>query len=275
MAEPATVSLQRPARPQIADEAADAEFRACAKQIGLDPDDAWVGGYVEYEWDIGRLYIEAFFGETRGRRVLEFGCNLGATAIVLAQLGALVSAADVGPRMVELARLNAKRYRAETIEFRLLTPGDKLPYGTNFDLITCNSVLEYVKPDELPAVLRELDRVLNPGGLLLVLGTSNRLAPREVHSKRWLSNYIPRAADRILGWRQRGIFPWSVRAHLVGYRDLVAADGGETYFDLRKKLGDSSAKLAALRVLARIGHLFGLSPGEVTPSFLQVLRKPD
>ncbi len=275
MADATTESLPPPTRPQVVDEAANAEFRSSAKRFGLDPDDFWVGRYVEYEWDVARLYIETFCGKTRGRRVLEFGCNLGATAIVLSRLGALVSAADVGPKVVELARLNAKRYRAENIEFQLLMRGDPLPYGTGFDLITCNSVLEYISPDDLPGVLQEIDRVLKPGGLLLVLGTSNRLSPKEVHSKRWLSNYIPRPLDRFLGRRQRGIFPWAVRAHLHGYRNLVAADGGERYFALRRKLGDTPAKLAALHALAKLGGLFGLSAGEVTPSFLQVLQKPD
>ena len=177
----------------------------------------------------------------------------------------MVSAADVGPRVLELARLNAKRYRAENIDFRLLVPGDPLPYGTNFDLVTCNSVLEYVKPEELGAVLRELDRVLKPGGLLLILGTSNRLAPREVHSKRWLSNYLPRSLDRVFGWRQRGIFPWSVTTHLGGYRDVIAADVGDKYFGLRRRLGDLPAKLAVLHILAKLGGVFGLSAGEVTP----------
>ena len=48
-----------PMRPMIVDEAADAAFHAAARQLGLDPDDYWVGRYVEYEWDIGRLYIDA------------------------------------------------------------------------------------------------------------------------------------------------------------------------------------------------------------------------
>jgi SAM-dependent methyltransferase len=185
-----------------------------------------------------------------------------------------VSAADVGPRVVELARLNAQRYQADNIEFKLLTRGEKLPYEPGFDLITCNSVLEYVLPEELPQVMQELDRVLKPGGLLLVLGTSNRLSPREVHSRRWLSNYLPRPVDRLLGFRQRGIFPWAVRGQLAGYRDVVAADRGEKYFDLRKRLGDPAAKLTALYALAKLGSVFGLSAGEVTPSFLQVLQKP-
>jgi SAM-dependent methyltransferase len=274
IAEPPAVSPP-PLRPQIVDAAADAAFHASARQLGLDPNDYWVGRYVEYEWDVGRLYIETFCGRTQGLRVLEFGCNLGATAIVLSRLGAQVSAADVGPRVVELARLNAQRYRAENIEFKLLTQGEKLPYDGGFDLVTCNSVLEYIQPEELPGVLQELDRVLRPGGLLLVLGTSNRLSPREVHSRRWLSNYIPRPVDRLLGHRQRGIFPWAVRKNLRFYRDLVAADRGAKYFELRKRLGDSPAKLAVLHVLAKLGGLFGLSVGEVTPSFLQVLRKPD
>lgn len=49
---------------------------------------------------------------------------------------------------------------------------------------SCNSVLEYVQLRHLADLLLEIDRVLAPGGVLLVLGTSNRLWPREVHSGR-------------------------------------------------------------------------------------------
>jgi SAM-dependent methyltransferase len=76
----------------------------------------------------------------------------------------------------------------------------------------CNSVLEYVRPDQLAAIVGELRRVLKPGGRLLVTGTSSRLSPKEVHSGRWLVNYLPRRIDSWLGrCRQRGLDPFRLR----------------------------------------------------------------
>jgi hypothetical protein len=131
-----------------------------------------------------------------------------------------------------------------------------------------------VSPQHLPSLIREIDRVLIVGGVLLVLGTSNRLAPREVHSRGWLSNYIPRRWDRVLQPRQRGIFPWQITKRLTGYVDLVANDR-RRYFKVREKTGDSPKKIVVLKMIAVAGRLLGLSSGAVTPSFFLALKKRD
>ncbi len=100
-------SASEPA-PAIVDMEANAAFRDHAISIGEDPDSKWVGHYVEYEWNRCRHVFENAIRGIEDKRALEFGCNLGATAIVLAHLGADVTAVDVDERYVELARLNAK-----------------------------------------------------------------------------------------------------------------------------------------------------------------------
>ena len=100
----------RTSLPRIVDLAADGEFRALARTQGLDPDGTWVGGYVEYEWSHGRHVIETSGIPLAGAKALEFGCNVGATSIVLALLGARVTGIDVDPGIVGLATLNATRY---------------------------------------------------------------------------------------------------------------------------------------------------------------------
>jgi ubiquinone/menaquinone biosynthesis C-methylase UbiE len=132
------------------------------------------------------------------------GCNVGATAIMLSRLGACVTAVDADERYVAIAERNAARYAEERIEFRWVPAGGQLPFpDSSFEFVTCASVLEYVRPQHLCLLIREIDRVLMTGGILLVLGTSNRLAPREVHSRQWLSNYIPEGLDRVSHRRQR------------------------------------------------------------------------
>src|SRR5205823_3759267 len=58
--------------------------------------------------------------------VLEFGCNVGGTAIVFAHLGAAVTAVDIDPRTTALAQANALRYGANDIGFAVL-PGGSTP----------------------------------------------------------------------------------------------------------------------------------------------------
>jgi SAM-dependent methyltransferase len=259
--------------PQILDAGLDNIFRTELIKHGLKPDDRWTTDYVSVVWEKDRHYIESFLGDIHGKTGLEFGCNIGATAIMLSRLGANVTAVDADPRYVAIAERNAARYGEGKIGFVSLPAGTALPFPNGrFDFATCASVLEYVSPQHLPFVMKEIDRVLIPGGVLLVLGTSNRLAPREVHSRRWLSNYVPTKWDRLLGPRQRGIFPWQITEGLRDYVDLVANERAK-YFAVRDKIGDSPIKVAALKIIAAGGSLLGLSCGAVTPSLFLALKK--
>ncbi|HKO21002.1 MAG TPA: class I SAM-dependent methyltransferase, partial [Acidobacteriaceae bacterium] len=213
-----------------------------------------------------------------GREVLEFGCNIGATSIVLAHYGADVTAVDVSAESIELARLNARRYgMTNRIRFRLLHPGQRLPFANcSFDVITCNSVLEYVRPELLMQVQRELDRVLRPGGLLLVFGTSNRLSPVEPHSGKWFINYLPRSFDRLMGKRmERGVSPWRLRSGFgADYEDLLSGrEGTEQYIELKRGMGLNGWRLRALRSAAPILAASGVSPGLLLPYATVLLRK--
>jgi 2-polyprenyl-3-methyl-5-hydroxy-6-metoxy-1,4-benzoquinol methylase len=265
---------------KIADAAADHAFRSLAGARGWDPDNIWIGGYVEQVWAGERHLMQAYLGRSLdGCRALEFGCNVGATAIVLARLGAVVAAVDIDAKSIALAEVNARRYGAAGISFAVLPPPPAVgvPFDSgSFDLVTCNSVLESVQPTRLVApILRDFDRVLKPGGMVLVMGTSNRLAPREVHSRRWLANYLPRRVDAVVGRPlQRGVSPWRVRRGLPDYRDLVFADRACAYFAARAAAGFAPAKIATLRLVAALCRPLGWSVGMLTPSFFLALRKP-
>jgi len=263
--------------PTVCNPDARERFRSTARRYSLDPDNPWLGGYVDYEWRHGRHVLECSGITIARARALEFGCNIGATSIVLATLGAAVTAVDVDPKYVELARLNAVSYGLrERIEFLHLTDATRLPFPAGFfDLITCNSVLEYVAHDSLAAVQRELDRVLKPGGAIIVEGTSNRLWPREMHSGRWFVNYLPRFVDGLVDRHfERGVAPWRARRGFgPGYQDLSIADRSGAYLESRKRMGMSSGKRLALAAGAWMLAPLRLSVGLVTPSLALWLRK--
>jgi len=263
--------------PQIVDRGALEEFRSAARNWSLDPDNAWVGGYVDYEWRHGRHIYECLDAPVAGARILEFGCNVGATSIVLARMGGQVTGVDVERKYVELARLNAASYGfARNIDFQHTPFSTSLPFGDgHFDLIVCNSVLEYVRCCDLAPSLRELDRLLKVGGLILIQGTSNRLWPREMHSRRWLVNYMPRIVDRYLQKDlQRGVFPWEVRKGLGSrYVDLDLLDRGGAYLEARKRMGASDLWIGLLRVSMQALHPLQVTVGWLTPSISMQLRK--
>ncbi len=266
--------------PRVVDPAADTRFREFARETSKNPDDVWFGQYVEYEWEHDRHIYELLPDPLDGRQVLEFGHNMGATSIVLAHLGADVTGIEVSPRLHEVAKVNAARYGVgDRIRFVLndKTPS-KLPFpDASFDVITCNSVLEYVDHPILPAVLRELDRVLKPSGLVVITATASRFPPREVHSLRWFVNYLPRWVDRLVakGPIQRGLWPWELRRGFGrGYRNLDVEDRGRAYVEARRRMGASKGKCLVASVLGRVLAPFGLTVGLIAGNISMTLRKP-
>lgn len=237
----------------------------------MHPDDPWVGGYVEYEWTHGRHIFETYAGSLVGKRVLEFGSNIGASAVVLAMLGAEVTGVDVSGAFCEIAELNALAHgMAKRIKILHSDDTRSLPLNSDgFDLIVCNSVLEYVQREHLAAVQAELVRVLAPGGIVLVLGTSSRLSPKEVHSGRWLVNYVPRWWDRLSGGRerQRGVSPFTVRRNFRGLEVLDLADGAQRYLEAKRRMGTPRSRLRLLHAVHRCVAPLGTSVGMLMPSF--------
>jgi 2-polyprenyl-3-methyl-5-hydroxy-6-metoxy-1,4-benzoquinol methylase len=272
------VSLPEPEavqQPNLRDPIAQDQFRAAVRGYSLDPDNPWVGGCVDSQhW---RQLLECSGVAIAGAKVLEFGCYVGATCIALGSLGASVTAVDNSNRYVELARLNAACYGLEqSIEFVHIPDTRRLPFADGqFDLIICNSVLEYVSHGMLGAVQCELDRVLRPGGTIVIEGTSNRLSPWEVHSKSWFVNYLPRFVDRLVARNFiRGVSPYQIRFGFgPWYSDVALMDRGAAYIESRKRLGMSATKRALLTTGARALVPLRLSIGLMTPTIAVWLRK--
>lgn len=273
------VDEPRPPRepPPVRDVDADRRFRERARHYGWDPDEKFVGGYVTWEWEHSRYLFDDLFTDVKGKRVLEFGCHFGGTAIVLAALGAEVTALDVDMQYIELSRLNIERHGLAARISTLHVPDTtKLPFeDASFDLISCNSVLEYIPRDILGTVQRELDRILAPGGLVVILGTSNRLWPRETHSKRWLMNYVPTSLRHFFpGKPIESVSPWRLRSGFPGYTDLTLQGGGRLIVDLKARTGASGLRRRGLEVANRCLTPLGMHVGFISPSITLVLRKP-
>jgi SAM-dependent methyltransferase len=251
-------------------------FRAVASRHGLNPDNRWMGGAVEDAWESIRHVFEQFPVPLAGSSVLEFGCHVGGTAVILAAMGATVTAVDVVPHIVELAVINAARYGIKTIQFHHVLDTTRLPFrDEEFDVVICNSVLEYVPHALLFPVKKEIDRTLRKGGVIFVGGTSNRFWPREIHSGRWLTNYVPRALNAMLirSGPERGLWPWEAGWRFGGYENLDLADGGRAFLAARRARGMARLRYLSLRLGIPILQPFGVWAGLLTPSMSVTLRK--
>lgn len=109
--------------------------------------------------------------ELAGARVLDVGCGGGLLSESMARLGAQVTAIDLAPEVVKVARLHSLEsgvqvdYRVQSVEdLAAEQPG-------SFDAVTCMEMLEHV-PDPT-AIIRACASLLKPGGKLF-LSTLNR-----------------------------------------------------------------------------------------------------
>ena len=106
-----------------------------------------------------------------GARVLDVGCGAGLLSEALAREGAVVTALDLAPELIDVAKLHLLEsglkvdYRLQSVEaLAAEAPG-------TFDAITCMEMLEHV-PDPA-AIVRACATLLKPGGQLF-LSTLNR-----------------------------------------------------------------------------------------------------
>lgn len=263
--------------PTISDVAAARLFEEEARKMRLDPGGPWVGGYVGYEWEKLRPVLAAYEVDLHGQRVLEFGCNYGGSSIVLAFLGGDVDGIDVDAAAVALARRNAAaQYGRSDIRLEYVADSRHLPFpDAQFDFVLCNSVLEYVSSEALAGVVTELQRVVKPEGRLFITGTSSRLAVKEVHSGRWLVNYLPRWLDRLSGWApQRGVDPFALRRLVAGgFHDEDAEDGGQRWLLARAAAHGAASASKPFHLIAAAARLLRLGPGWLTPNISVMLRR--
>ena len=138
-----------------------------------------------------RLVLE-LMGDVGGVRLLDAGCGDGALVCEAAARGAEVTGIDPDEAMLITARTRAANagVRATFLEGR----AERLPFpDASFDMVVSITVLCFV-PDA-GSVLREMARVLRPGGRLVLgeLGRWNLWAARR-RVLGWLGSHTWKAA---------------------------------------------------------------------------------
>jgi SAM-dependent methyltransferase len=121
--------------------------------------------WYEHLYAVLHPILREVFGPVRGRprrRALDAGCGTGFQTAILAELGYATHGVDIAARLLAAAR---RRAPAAGLARASL---DALPYRDgDFDAAACcGSTLSFV--DDPASALRELGRILGPGGSLLL-----------------------------------------------------------------------------------------------------------
>lgn len=105
-----------------------------------------------------------------GHRVLEIGCGTGNLALLVKSLQQDVEVVGLDPDPEALARARRKSERKALSILFNRGFAEELPYAdASFDRVLSAFMFHHLGPDEKEATLREVRRVLEPGGSLHLL----------------------------------------------------------------------------------------------------------
>jgi SAM-dependent methyltransferase len=106
-------------------------------------------------------FIVGQMGPLRGKKILDIGAGLGESSVYFALQGALVTAVDISPRMVETTIRLGERYGV-TIR-GIVSVGEDLQLPANeFDLVYIANTIHHVQ--DRPRLFDQISRTLKAGG---------------------------------------------------------------------------------------------------------------
>jgi 2-polyprenyl-3-methyl-5-hydroxy-6-metoxy-1,4-benzoquinol methylase len=161
---------------------------------------------------------------TPGAQLLDAGCGSGQFAVAFAALGVRVTAIDLAPEMIARARQHGEG-AGGAVEWRT---GDLTLLGdadATYDAIHARVSLQFV-PD-LSAALRELRRVLRPGGRCFA-SVPGALSPIYRESWRRHLRAEPEWVNFVLPWELEALLTdmgWTIHD---GWGDFGSSLSGET-----------------------------------------------
>jgi SAM-dependent methyltransferase len=127
----------------------------------------------------------------RARRVLDAACGEGYGALLLADVAQSVIGVDIDPEVTKSATsryARSQRVRFETASVTQLPLADG-----SVDLVVSFETIEHLEGEEQPAMLAEFERVLAPGGLL-ILSSPNR--PEYSDARHYANPFHRKELDR-------------------------------------------------------------------------------
>ncbi len=169
-------------------------------------------GHGEWQGCYGRWLVDVL--EWKGKRLLDVGCACGSIVRGFGEAGTVVQGVDLCEHMIQLGRakwpdMAALLHVCDAVNLHLF------PDGT-WDALHSAQVAEHWKPELVPFILRELRRVIVPGGLFFCSLDTEELFARQ--GRKMEDEDPTHICIRPLTW-------WHDQLHAAGW-EVVSDDVG-------------------------------------------------
>jgi ubiquinone/menaquinone biosynthesis C-methylase UbiE len=199
----------------------------------------WLADYADKRaYDFVLKVLNQVVGLDKSAKILDVGCGPGKWSMFLAKKFGSVTAVDVSPEMILLAKENARKHGLRNVAFHVMD-ASKLNFpDAVYDFVNCVTVLQHIHDDERwRMAIREIVRVTRTGGYMLLFETAPNIAiiKRTRHLKiRTMRQYIyefKNAGASLVYWRAVDL---SLPITLLGLRAYAASFNKRVYYFISK-----------------------------------------
>ncbi len=252
-------------------------FDARARNYDREYEDETPAGYA---LRIRREKVMRLF-DRPGGRVLDVGCGPGIMAAETMRLGCEFWGVDPSSGMIGICR---NRFAGEPRAHFIAGDATSLPLAHGFfDAVMCMGVIDALR--DRPRAIREMLRVLKPGGTLLLTFTNSR-SPyswwkkdvfyplvSKYHGIKARLEGRPRASVMQLGGSTRTLYSERAAVRLVESQGAIVSDIVPYHFNLFLSPLDEIVPRLALATARRLERSAGSLPGWMAFGFIVKARK--
>lgn len=238
----------------------------------------WLADYADKRaYDFILKVLDEIVRLDKSAKILDVGCGPGKWSMLLAKKFGSVTAVDVSPEMILLAKENARKHSVCNVVFHVMDVSKlDFPDGT-YDFINCVTVLQHIHDDECwRKAIREIVRVTKTGGYMLMFETAPNLTiiKRTRHLKiRTMQQYIDEfksAGASLVYWCAVDL---SLPITILGLRAYAASFNKRVYYFISKSRWVPAGLLSFLSwTVALLAGLIDYRLAETPLSFLSFGR---